>query len=212
MYSGAVAATGLQSSGLALAVNSCHSRSRLAIISAIVVGAATITVMGIFAPRMLDTPVWAEYGWQGGLPLIVFNGPILLGLAGWALWRFRASFEVWLLGLWIAMQWMLTWVHLLDGFVGISVLTLISYMLYSMALHGFHIPFAVLAGIILAKVPRLTPRMRERRLDEAEDEVADGGEMSFVELNVPDGVGKTSDSSIDGIGARIHSPLPHRDD
>ena len=168
---------------------STHS-GRLAIISAIVVGAATITVMGIFAPRMLDTPVWAEYGWQGGLPLIVFNGPILLGLAGWALWRFRASFEVWLLGLWIAMQWMLTWVHLLDGFVGISVLTLISYMLYSMALHGFHIPFAVLAGIILAKVPRLTPRMRERRLDEAEEEVADGGEMSYVELEVPNGVEK----------------------
>ena len=168
---------------------STHS-GRLAIISAIVVGGATITVMGIFAPQMLDTPVWAEYGWQGGLSLIVFNGPILLALVGWALWRFRASFEVWLLGLWIVMQWMLTWVHLLNGFVGISVLTLISYMLYSMALHGFHIPFAVLAGIILAKVPRLTPRMRERRLDEAEDEVADGGEMSYVKLEVPNAVEK----------------------
>ena len=164
--------------------------ARLAIISAVVVGGAAVTVMGIFAPRMLDTPIWAEYGWQGGLPLLVFNGPLLLGIAGWALWKFRASFEVWLLGLWVAMQWMLTWVHLLDGLVGISVLTLISYMLYSMALHAFHIPLAVLAGIILAKVPRLTPRMRERRLDEAEDEVADGGEMSYVELEVPDAVEK----------------------
>ena len=164
--------------------------ARLAIISAVVVGGAAVTVMGIFAPRMLDTPIWAEYGWQGGLPLLVFNGPLLLGIAGWALWKFRASFEVWLLGLWVAMQWMLTWVHLLDGLVGISVLTLISYMLYSMALHAFHIPLAVLAGIILAKVPRLTPRMRERRLDEAEDEVADGGEMSCVELEVPDAVEK----------------------
>ena len=168
---------------------STHS-GRLAIISAVVVGIATVTVMGIFAPKMLDTPVWAEYGWQGGLPLIIFNGPLLLGLGGWALWRFRASFEVWLLGLWIGMQWLLTWVHLLDGFVGISVLTLISYMLYSMALHAFHIPLAVLAGIVLAKVPRLTPRMRERRLDEAHEEVSDGGEMSYVELEVAEAVEK----------------------
>ena len=164
--------------------------ARLAIISAVVVGCATVTVMGMFAPRMLDTPIWAEYGWQGGVPLLVFNGPILLGLACWAFWKFRTSFEVWLLGLWIAMQWILTWVHLLDGMVGISVLTLISYMLYSMALHAFHIPLAVLAGIILCKVPRLTPRMRERRLDEAHEEIADGGEMSYVELEVPEAVTK----------------------
>ena len=127
---------------------------RLAIISAVVLGIAGITVMGIFAPRMLDTPVWAEYGWQGGLPLLIFNGPILLGIAGWTMWRFNASFEVWLLGLWVGMQWMLTWIHLLDGIVGISVLTLTSYMLYSMALHAFHIPLAVLTGIGLARVPR----------------------------------------------------------
>ncbi len=164
--------------------------ARLAIISAVVVGGAVRTVMGVFAPRMLDTPILAEYGWQGGLPLLIFNGPLLLGIAGWALWKFRASFEVWLLGLWVAMQWMLTWVHLLDGLVGISVLSLISYMLYSMALHAFHIPLAVLAGIILAKVPRLTPRMRQRRLEEAADEVADGGEMSHIELEVPDAIEK----------------------
>ncbi len=161
-----------------------HS-GRLAIISAIVLGIAAITVMGIFAPRMLQTPVWAEYGWQGGLPLLLFNGPLLLGIAGWTLWRFNASFEVWLLSLWIAMQWVLTWIHLLDGMVGISILTLTSYMLYSMALHAFHIPLAVLAGIGLAKVPRLTPRLRERTLEEVEDEIADGGDMSLVELEIP---------------------------
>ena len=186
---------------------STHS-GRLAIISALVVGGAVVTVMGIFAPRMLATPVWAEYGWQGGLPLLVFNGPLLLGLAGWALWRFRASFEVWLLGLWIALQWMLTWVHLLDGLVGISVLTLISYMLYSMALHGFHIPLAVLAGIILAKVPRLTPRMRERRLDEAHEEIADGGEMSLVELEIPEAVEKRPTQALMSI-ALIFILLSH---
>ena len=73
----------------------------------------------------------------GRITASMFNGPILLGLAGWTLWRFNASFEVWLLSIWIAMQWMLTWVHLLDGMIGISVLTPTSYMLYSMALHAF---------------------------------------------------------------------------
>ena len=161
-----------------------HS-GRLAIISAVVLGIAGITVLGIFAPRMLDTPVWAEYGWQGGLPLLIFNGPFLLGLAGWTLWRFNASFEVWLLGLWVAMQWMLTWIHLLDGVVGISVLTLTSYMLYSMALHAFHIPLAVLAGVGLAKVPRLTPRLRERPLDDSDADIPDGSSMGFLELEIP---------------------------
>ncbi len=161
--------------------------ARLAIISSVVVGGAMVVVMGIFAPRMLDTPVWAEYGWQGGLPLILFNGPILIGLACWALYRFRNSFEVWLLGLWLLLQWSLTGVHIFDGLIGIPILTLISYMLYSMALHAFHIPLAILVGILLAKVPRLTPRLRERHLNEEyeEDEIiADGGEMSMIELDI----------------------------
>ena len=160
---------------------------RLALMSAVVIGGATILVMGVFAPRMLDTPVWAEYGWQGGWPLLAYNGPILLGLAGWSLWRFQASFEVWLLGLWLALLWALTWVHLFDGLVGIPLLTLVAYMLYSMALHAFHVPLAVLAGIVLAKVPRLTARLRERRMDEVheeEDIVADGAEMSLLELTL----------------------------
>ena len=163
---------------------SAHA-GRLAIVSAVVVGGSAFIVMGMFAPRMLDTPVWAEYGWQGGLSLLAFNGPILLGLAGWALWRFNASFEVWLLGLWLGLQWALTGVHLLDGMVGISVLSLASYMLYSMALHAFHVPLAVLAGIVLAKVPRLTPRLRERGLDQADEIEAEEGGLERVELEVP---------------------------
>ena len=172
---------------------------RLAIISAFVLGGATVIVMGIFAPRMLDTPIWAEYGWQGGLPLIVFNGPILIGLAAWSLWRFRNSFEAWLLGLWILLQWALTWIHLLDGFIGISILTLASYMLYSMALHGFHIPLAVLGGIVLAKNPRITPRMRERRLDEAHEDIADGGMMSYLKLELPVAAKKTPTKALMGL-------------
>jgi len=184
MYLGTLLVAWLVSHRWSAQRENTHS-GRLAIISAVVLGVAGITVLGIFSPRMLDTPVWAEYGWQGGLPLLMFNGPILLGLAGWTLWRFNASFEVWLLSMWIAMQWMLTWVHLMDGMIGISVLTLTSYMLYSMALHAFHIPLAVLAGIGLAKIPRLTPRLRERRLEESEAEIADGGEMSLIELEIP---------------------------
>jgi hypothetical protein len=175
------------------AQNESSHTARLAIISTIVVGGAVVIVMGVFAPRMLDTPVWAEYGWQGGLPLLLYNGPILLGLAFWALYRFRNSFEVWLLGLWVLLQWSLTSIHIFDGLVGIPLLTLMSYMLYSMALHGFHIPLAVLAGIILAKVPRITPRLRERTLNEnhvEEEIVADGAEMSMIELEIPNALDK----------------------
>ena len=184
LYLGTLLLAWLSSHRWSAQQENAHS-GRLAIISAVVLGIAGITVLGIFAPRMLDTPVWAEYGWQGGLPLLIFNGPFLLGLAGWTLWRFNASFEVWLLGLWVAMQWMLTWIHLLDGVVGISVLTLTSYMLYSMALHAFHIPLAVLAGVGLAKVPRLTPRLRERLLDDSDASIPDGSSMGFLELEIP---------------------------
>ncbi|MCH2638258.1 MAG: hypothetical protein MKZ56_07860, partial [Candidatus Thalassarchaeum sp.] len=37
---------------------------------------------------------------------------------------------------------------------------------------------------------RLTPRMRERRLDEAHEEVSDGGELSYVELEVAEAIEK----------------------
>ena len=155
--------------------------ARLAILSAAILGFAVVLVMGAFAPRMLDTPVWAEYGWQGGLPLLVFNGPVLLALAGWTLWRFNAAFEVWLLGLWLGLQWSLTWIHLFDGLVGISLFSLLSYMLYSMALHAFHVPLAVLGGIGLARLPRLTARIRELRLGEETE--MDAGIR--IELTVP---------------------------
>jgi len=150
-----------------------HS-GRLAIFSAVVLGSAVVITLGAFAPRMLEDPVFAEYGWQGGLPFLAFNGPILIGLAGWALWRWRNSFEVWLLTLWLILQFTLTFVHLFDGLVGLSILSLIAYMLYSMALHGFHVPLAVLVGILLAKNPRLTARLREISIANAPAEGTEG--------------------------------------
>ena len=79
-------------------------------------------------------------------------------------------------------------------------------MLYSMALHGFHIPLAVLAGIILAKVPRLTPRMRERRLDEAHEEIADGAdfaELAGIVSEAPGSAAKGGELGIFGRGRMV---------
>ena len=90
-----------------------HTPGRLAIISAIVLGIAGITVLGIFAPRMLDTPVWAGIRLARRVATVDIQWTVFAGFAGWTLWRFNASFEVWLLGLWVAIQWMLTWIHLL---------------------------------------------------------------------------------------------------
>ena len=50
---------------------------------------------------MLDTAVFAEYGWQGGRPLLTFNG-LLLMFALAAGWKLRKTIEGRLLISWIA--------------------------------------------------------------------------------------------------------------
>ena len=189
-----------------------HS-GRLAILSAVVLGSAVIITLGAFAPRMLEDPVFAEYGWQGGWPFLVFNGPIIIGLAGWALWRWRNSFEVWLLTLWLILQFIITFVHFFDGLVGLSVLSLVAYMLYSMALHGFHVPLAVLAGILLARNPRLTARLREigivkSQSDDAEG-LSSGDEATAVigEAHEPTTVIHIEDSDAEYIELELPEPV-----
>ena len=98
---------------------------------------------------MLDEAVFAEYGWQGGRPLITYNGLLLVFslLAGWKL---RKTVEGRMIVSWIAMLWLLTSIHLIEGLEDIPVLSLLSYTLYSMGLHGFHIPLAALAALWLS--------------------------------------------------------------
>ena len=107
--------------------------------------AAAISII-FLAPRMLDAAVFAEYGWQGGRPLLTYNG-ILLILAAFAGWRLRESVEGRLLITWFATLWILTSIHLIEGLQNIPVLSLLSYTLYSMGLHAFHIPLAALIAL-----------------------------------------------------------------
>lgn len=140
--------------------------SRLALTSAVILSIAAYIVLVTFAPRLLSEPVFSEYGWQGGFSLILFNGPVAIALAGWALWRTRTSIEVVMLAVWIGINWILTLVHLFNGVIAFSFLTLLSYVLYSMALHAFHIPLAIVGGIILSNSVKLTPRERPISVDQ----------------------------------------------
>ncbi len=138
--------------------------------TSIILGMAMVVVLGIFAPRLLERAVQAEYGWQGGLPLLLWNSPLLL-LALAAAWRLRHTMEGRILSIWLLLQWLISAVHLFDGLIGIGAFTLFSYVLYSMALHGFHIPLACVTALALAPTPRLTACAHRRGLTE-EAEIA----------------------------------------
>lgn len=117
-------------------------------------GAAAIALL-ILAPRMLDAAVFAEYGWQGGRPLITYN---LLLLTGGLLasWRLRGTVEGMLLSTWFAGLWLLSGIHLIEGLEQIPILSLLSYVLYSMGLHAFHVPLAALLGLLWSDATNLT--------------------------------------------------------
>ena len=133
-----------------LLIRQLHDREdelaiRIVTISAIMLAAAAAVTFLIFAPRILEDAVFAEYGWQGGWPMLIYTSP-LLPIAIYCGWKLRNTVEGAIVLTWILLQWILTLIHLLDG-VSIPVLNLFSLSLYSMGLHGFHIPAAVLLGM-----------------------------------------------------------------
>mgnify|MGYP006257715329 CR=1 FL=1 len=109
----------------------------------------------VIAPRLFDEAVFSEYGWQGGRPLLVYNG-LLLMVAIAAAWALRATLEGRIAVTWFAFLWLLSFVHLVEGLRNVPVLSLLSYTLYSMALHAFHLPLAVLVGLWLSPHTALT--------------------------------------------------------
>ena len=109
----------------------------------------------VIAPRLFDEAVFSEYGWQGGRPLLVYNG-LLLMVAIAAAWALRATLEGRIAITWFAFLWLLSFVHLVEGLRNVPVLSLLSYTLYSMALHAFHLPLAVLVGLWLSPHTALT--------------------------------------------------------
>jgi hypothetical protein len=139
--------------------------------TSIILGMTMIVVLGIFAPRLLERAIAAEYGWQGGFAMLLWNSPLLL-IAIPAAWRLRGTMEGRILVIWAFMLWLLSTVHLFEGLVGPGFLTLFSYVLYSMAMHGFQIPLACIAALALAPSPRLTACSRRLGLDEEAEAIS----------------------------------------
>lgn len=110
----------------------------------------------VIAPRLFDEAVFSEYGWQGGRPMLVYNGP-LLAVAAVAAFCLRTTVEGRITTTWFALLWLLSLVHLVEGLQNIPVLSLLSYTLYSMALHAFHVPLAVLVALWWSRTTELTP-------------------------------------------------------
>ena len=96
----------------------------------------------VIAPRLFDEAVFSEYGWQGGKPMLVYNGFLLI-VASFAGWSLRNTLEGRIAITWFASLWLLSMIHLVEGLQHIPILSLLSYTLYSMALHAFHVPLAV---------------------------------------------------------------------
>ncbi|MDP6870063.1 MAG: hypothetical protein QGI21_04755 [Candidatus Poseidoniaceae archaeon] len=111
---------------------------------------AIIVVILALLPAFNGKAVFAEYGWQGGSPFVMYAG-LLAPLAIWAGWDMRHSYEGRLFILWIIINWLLTSIYLFDGLAGIPLLSMLSYILYSMSMHAFHIPMACLVSLKLAK-------------------------------------------------------------
>tara|TARA_B100001750_G_scaffold247885_1_gene275435 strand:- start:3261 stop:5801 length:2541 start_codon:yes stop_codon:yes gene_type:complete len=188
--------------------------SRLAMTSTVVLCIAAYIVLVTFAPRLLSEPIISEYGWQGGFSLLLFNGPLLVGLAIWSIYRGRNTMEIMLLAIWVMLNWIFSLVHLLNGVIAFSFLTLLSYVLYSMALHAFHVPLAIIVGILLSDRVKLTPRekpisvdkMGEQMIQEmlqasrqlSADEIADSATEAIEEdagimwlpMQIPEPIGK----------------------
>ena len=131
---------------------------RLAYIASAFITLGFTVALLVIAPRLFDEAVFSEYGWQGGKPLLVYNGALLLVgcLAAVAL---RKTLEGRIAITWFALLWLLSVVHLVEGLRYIPVLSLLSYTLYSMALHAFHVPLAVLVALWWSPHTNLTPHL-----------------------------------------------------
>jgi len=129
---------------------------RLAYIASAFITVGFAVALLVIAPRLFDEAVFSEYGWQGGKPLLVYNG-LLLVAAGVAAFALRTTLEGRIAITWFALLWLLSIVHLVEGLRFIPVLSLLSYTLYSMALHAFHVPLAVLVALWWSPHTKLTP-------------------------------------------------------
>ena len=111
----------------------------------------TLFVILILAPAFGGEAVFAEYGWQGGTPMAIYAG-LLLPLGIWSAWTLRNDKPARILIVWIGLNWTLSAIHLFEGLEGFTIITMMSYTLYSMSMHAFHIPLATLVGLRFSRV------------------------------------------------------------
>ena len=83
--------------------------------------------------------------------MLMYAG-LLLPLAVWATWTMRDDSKAMTLALWFGFNWALSSIHMLDGLSGVAILSMMSYALYSMSMHAFHIPLAALVGMRLSRI------------------------------------------------------------
>ena len=136
---------------------------KLLMVSAGLLTAAAAIALLVLAPRMLDAAVFAEYGWQGGRPLATYNLVLLIG-GLLAAWRLRGSVEGMLLATWFGGLWLLSGIHLIEGLEQIPILSLLSYVLYSMGLHAFHVPLAAIFALLWSDTTNLTSVTKQKGL------------------------------------------------
>ena len=117
----------------------------------LILASSVILILFALAPAFDGKAVFSEYGWQGGSPMLVYAG-LLLPLGIWAGWTMRSDKNAMILVIWFAMNWLLSAVHIFDGITGVNLLSMLSYALYSMSMHAFHIPLAALVGMRLSKL------------------------------------------------------------
>ena len=110
-----------------------------------------IFIVIIISPSFDGKAIFAEYGWQGGMPMVFYSG-LLSPLAIWSAWTLRMDMRARIIILWALTNWLITIIHLFEGFIGFSLLSMLSYIMYSMSMHAFHIPLAILVGLRLSKV------------------------------------------------------------
>lgn len=117
-----------------------------------------------FLSRMVnDSVIYSEYGWQGGLTMLLYNFPLILIALFFGATNYNDR-KVRLFSHWFFCLWILTFVNLLNGLSEVSIVKLFSYIFYSMGIHSFQIPLTLVAGYgIISSIDSFESETQELR-------------------------------------------------
>ena len=119
-----------------------------------------------FLSRMVnDSVIYSEYGWQGGLPLLLYNSPLILISLYFGATNYNDK-KVRLFSNWFFCLWLLSFVNLLNGLSELSIVRLFSYIFYSMGIHSFQIPLILVAGYgLISSIDTFESESQELQFD-----------------------------------------------